>query len=49
MKFLWLFICLTYINQQCDAAGVMDNVIFAVNCGGEAHTDTNGMQEMVFL
>jgi len=20
----------------------MDNVIYAVNCGGEAHTDTNG-------
>jgi hypothetical protein len=39
MKFLCLFL---YLIHQCYAAGIMDNVVFAVNCGGEAHTDANG-------
>jgi hypothetical protein len=42
MKVSWLFICFVCIIQRCHAAGIMDNVVFAVNCGGEAHTDVNG-------
>ncbi|CAF0921047.1 unnamed protein product [Rotaria sordida] len=44
MKFLWLYIYLTCIIQQYYAANIMDNVIFAVNCGGDAHTDINGIR-----
>lgn len=42
MEFLW--VCLSIIStlQLSQATGIMDNVIFAVNCGGEAHTDKNG-------
>ncbi len=39
MKYLYLFI---FFLHQCYSAGIMDNVIYAVNCGGEAHTDING-------
>jgi hypothetical protein len=39
MKSLLLFV---FLIEQCYATGIMDNVIFAVNCGGEAHTDSNG-------
>jgi hypothetical protein len=46
MKFLCFFICLTCIIQRCNAAGIMDNVVFAVNCGGEAHTDVHGIKEI---
>ena len=42
MQQLYLFLALL---QQCYAAGIMDNVVFAVNCGGEAHTDTNGRRQ----
>jgi hypothetical protein len=42
MNFLYFFI---YVIYQCHAAGIMDNVVFAVNCGGEAHTDMNGRKE----
>jgi hypothetical protein len=45
MKFLRLFICLTYTIQEFYAANIMDNVVFAVNCGGEAHIDSNGMKK----
>ncbi len=45
MKFLRLFICLTYTIQEFYAASIMDNVVFAVNCGGEAHIDSNGMKK----
>jgi len=24
----------------------MDNIVFAVNCGGEAHTDANGREKL---
>ncbi len=40
--FLWFSICVICIIEQYHAAGIMDNVVFAVNCGGEAHTDMNG-------
>lgn len=39
IAFLWFVICFNYGIQ---AAGIMDNVVFAVNCGGEAHTDVHG-------
>jgi len=39
MKSIYLLIVFLH---QCYAAGIMDNVVFAVNCGGEAHTDANG-------
>jgi hypothetical protein len=45
MKFLWFSICIIWRIQQCYPAGIMDNVVFAVNCGGEAHTDANGKRE----
>ncbi|CAF1094137.1 unnamed protein product [Rotaria sp. Silwood1] len=41
---LWLYICLTCFIQQYHTSGIMDNVVFAVNCGGEAHTDINGIK-----
>jgi hypothetical protein len=41
MKYLYLFI---YFIHQCYSAGIMDHVVFAVNCGGEAHTDVNGIR-----
>jgi hypothetical protein len=49
MNFLCVFICLIHIIQQSHAAGIMDNVVFAVNCGGEAHTDVNGMKKIYFI
>jgi hypothetical protein len=39
MNYLYLFI---FFIHQCYSAGIMDHVVFAVNCGGEAHTDVNG-------
>lgn len=39
MKHLFLII---YFIHQCYSAGIMDNIIFAVNSGGEAHIDSNG-------
>lgn len=36
------FLLFSFLIQQCFGAGIMDNVIFAVNAGGEAHTDTHG-------
>ncbi|CAF1608980.1 unnamed protein product [Adineta ricciae] len=44
MKFALAVFCLTYVTQGCLGAGIMDNVVFAVNCGGEAHTDSNGIR-----
>jgi hypothetical protein len=44
MKFLWFSILIISNIQQCYPVGIMDNVIFAVNCGGEAHTDANGIR-----
>lgn len=41
MKSVYLFI---FLFHQCYTAGIMDNVVFAVNCGGEAHIDTNGIR-----
>ncbi|CAF3261310.1 unnamed protein product [Rotaria socialis] len=41
MKSIYLFI---YFIHQCYSAGIMDHVIYAVNCGGEAHTDVNGIR-----
>jgi len=41
MKSIYLLIVFLH---QCYAAGIMDNVVFAVNCGGEAHTDANGIR-----
>jgi hypothetical protein len=49
MNFLCVLICLIHIIQQSHAAGIMDNVVFAVNCGGEAHTDVNGMKKIYFI
>jgi hypothetical protein len=40
---LYVFIV---ILHQCYSAGIMDNVVFAVNSGGEAHTDSNGKIEI---
>jgi len=40
MKYLYALI---YFIHQCYSAGIMDNVVFAVNCGGDAHTDANGI------
>jgi hypothetical protein len=34
-----------FFLHQCYSAGIMDNVIFAVNCGGEAHTDSYGKRK----
>ncbi|UJR13394.1 hypothetical protein I4U23_000410 [Adineta vaga] len=44
MKVLRLVFSLLWIIQECYGAGIMDNIVFAVNCGGEAHTDTNGVR-----
>jgi len=41
MQYLYLLI---YLIHQCSSAGIMDNVVFAVNSGGEAHTDANGIR-----
>ncbi|CAF0774108.1 unnamed protein product [Rotaria sp. Silwood1] len=41
MKYLYLFI---YCIHQCYSAGIMDHVIYAVNCGGDAHIDANGIR-----
>ncbi len=40
-KMISLYVFIVFIHQ-CYSAGIMDNVIFAVNSGGEAHTDSNG-------
>jgi len=45
IKFLWFSLYAICIIQQCHTAGIMDNVVFAVNCGGEAHTDANGRKK----
>lgn len=45
MILLGLFICLNCLIRQYYAANIMDNVVFAVNCGGDVHTDTNGMNK----
>ncbi|CAF2469818.1 unnamed protein product [Rotaria sp. Silwood2] len=39
MKYLYLFI---YCIHQCYSAGIMDHVMYAINCGGEAHIDAHG-------
>lgn len=39
MDFLWFCFGIISLSQ---ATGIMDNVLFAVNCGGDAHTDTHG-------
>ena len=39
MRHLYVFI---YFIHQCYSAGIMDHIVFAVNCGGDAHTDENG-------
>lgn len=41
MKSFYLFI---FFLHQCYSAGIMDNVVYAVNCGGDAHTDANGVK-----
>lgn len=42
MKFIWLFV---FLIDQCYSAGIMDHVVFAVNTGGEAHTDSHGKRD----
>lgn len=39
------FYALIFLLHQCYSAGIMDNVVFAVNSGGDAHTDTHGKIE----
>ncbi|CAF0756807.1 unnamed protein product [Adineta ricciae] len=41
MRYLYV---LFFIIHQCYSAGIMDNVIFAVNCGGDSHIDANGIR-----
>lgn len=38
------FFLLIFVFHQCYTAGIMDNVIFAINVGGDAHTDTHGIR-----
>lgn len=44
MNSFYIFI---FILHQCYSAGIMDNVVFAVNSGGEAHIDTNGKIQQI--
>ena len=44
MKFLSFLLGLICVVERCHAAGIMDNVVFAVNCGGEAYTDSHGIR-----
>ena len=39
------FYVLIFLLHQCYSAGIMDNVVFAVNSGGDAHTDVQGKME----
>ena len=43
MKHLLVLFIIFFIHQ-CYSAGIMDHIIFAVNSGGEAHIDSNGIR-----
>ena len=44
MKFLSFVVGLICVIERGHAAGMMDNIVLAVNCGGEAYTDSHGIR-----
>ncbi|CAF1244914.1 unnamed protein product, partial [Didymodactylos carnosus] len=36
---IWLL-----LTSQCYSAGISDNIVYAINCGGDAHTDAHGIK-----